>query len=361
MCAQPTHADIWAPSQKARAACFTYFFNTEELEEGEIAFSTDSFNDPKGYVKYAIAQRECCPSTGRLHLQGYAEFRTTLTRGQVLSLLPGAHWSVRRGKAEQCIAYCKKSETRDQVRETKGGPEGPGPWEFGTQSRQGHRSDLDVLAGLVRDGMPDHEIAQVAPGALLRYARNIDRLREACRPPPPIERPMRVTIIWGAPGTGKTHAAFEIDPELFRVPSDDGKWFDGYQGQKTILIDDFQGDWPAIRLRTICDKWQMNVAIKGAFATARWEHVVITSNTHPRTWYPLERPEHRAALMRRITRIIHPTKQYVRDGYESLPDEMAERPFGPTDTTVISTVEKREDNLEVNDLDAVSDLLGEVI
>ena len=52
-----------------------------------------------------------------------------------------------------------------------------------------------------------------------------------------------IKIFWGATGTGKTRKAYQIDPNLYKVPIHEGQttWFDGYEGQETILLDEFYG------------------------------------------------------------------------------------------------------------------------
>ena len=54
-------------------------------------------------------------------------------------------------------------------------------------------------------------------------------------------RAVTTEVLWGDAGVGKTRAAFEYDPNLFTVNTDETFPFDGYNGEKTILIDDFYG------------------------------------------------------------------------------------------------------------------------
>ena len=43
--------------------------------------------------------------------------------------------------------------------------------------------------------------------------------------------------IWGPAGTGKTRSVWLEYPDLY--PKMANKWWDGYQGEETVLIDDF--------------------------------------------------------------------------------------------------------------------------
>lgn len=90
-----------------RAWCFTYF--------GEVKDVPTYFSDVDVNLYKEIGyQQERCPSSGRLHLQGYVLFAEPLRWKQVQTRLhiPGAH-------LEACVAnvrmnrlYCSKAETR---------------------------------------------------------------------------------------------------------------------------------------------------------------------------------------------------------------------------------------------------------
>jgi hypothetical protein len=42
---------------------------------------------------------------------------------------------------------------------------------------------------------------------------------------------------WGAPGLGKSHAVRTSEKDLYLKAQN--KWWDGYTGQKAVLLDDF--------------------------------------------------------------------------------------------------------------------------
>lgn len=41
---------------------------------------------------------------------------------------------------------------------------------------------------------------------------------------------------WGQPGAGKSRKAYEENPGAYRKAQN--KWFDGYRGEKVIILDD---------------------------------------------------------------------------------------------------------------------------
>lgn len=96
-----------------------------------IVFTAFQDEQPKfdaATTGYLVFQRERCPKTGRLHFQGYAEFkRDTRLRGIQAALgTPTAHVELRKGTQAEAIEYCKKEESRAEP-----------PVEFGTPKTEG--------------------------------------------------------------------------------------------------------------------------------------------------------------------------------------------------------------------------------
>lgn len=128
----------------------------------------------------------------------------------------------------------------------------------------------------------------------------MQRLRQYYRP----DRDTAPTIwvFWGKTGTGKTRRVYEFTDleELWVAPSDG--WFDGYDGQKAALFDDFDGSWFKMHeLLKILDRHTIPRKVKGSFIWWCPETIFITSNMHPKDWYPNAHEEHKRALLRRLT------------------------------------------------------------
>ena len=90
----------------------------------------------------------------------------------------------------------------------------------------------------------------------------------------------------------------------YKIEGSEMEWWDGYEGEKTILIDEYDSQVSLPRLLNILDGYQLRLPIKGGFTYARWTKVIITSNIDPREWHPNAKPFHREALMRRLTKVI---------------------------------------------------------
>lgn len=86
---------------------------------------------------------------------------------------------------------------------------------------------------------------------------------------------------YGATGTGKTHFAFEENPDAW-VSSANLNWFDGYDGQETVIFDDFRKEHCSFSwfLRLI-DKYPLRVPIKGGFVDWVPKKIIVTCCRKP--------------------------------------------------------------------------------
>lgn len=132
----------------------------------------ERFDDSR--VEYLIGQLELAPETEHRHAQVFVIYPRRVRWGQVTDDFNGCHVERMVGTVEQCITYCSKPETRI--------PEEDGGWslELGERpvSRQGKRTDLEIIRDLVKDGMEWVDIIDHVPQAM-RYAKEIRAYRLA--------------------------------------------------------------------------------------------------------------------------------------------------------------------------------------
>lgn len=261
---------------------------------------------------YGIWQREEAPGTGRLHWQGYIEFKQKKRRPVVQKHIGDttAHCELRKGTRAQAIAYSSKKESRVDGTTYK---------EYGIRpDGEESASQLQTVAQLVRDGASIRDIAEAEPTAIIRYDRGIKSLissRDALKPMS--YRAIRVLVISGRPGCGKTKWCYNFitdnyDGIAYNKSYCEGtaSWWDGYAGQRCILIDDFEGAAPIEELLHLLGGYGhcRSYATKGGFTTIdNVEVVIFTSNSKPEAWYMFKRnlpATKNEALMRRITHRI---------------------------------------------------------
>lgn len=270
---------------RSRNWCFTKYGDLEN--PAELSIDDDR-------VRYCVWQLEKCPSTGRNHLQGYIEFRNPVRMGGVKRIFGDdtLHLEARRGSRKQAVEYCTKEDSRVQ-----------GPWTIGTEPKQGERRDLHGVAELISSGCTMDEVRTLHPVDYIRYRRGIEALhaRELVERSREF-RMLEVHVYYGEAGTGKTRAAVDGSDDYYILDQGERVWFDGYEGESLLIIDDFYGWIKYGMLLRILDGYQLRLEIKGGFTYALWKRVIITSNKPPEEWYAHGMTP---ALARRITKRVH--------------------------------------------------------
>lgn len=239
-------------------------------------------------ITYGVGQVE---RGSHLHFQFYLSLSKRSVLKTMKKINGSAHWEVARGSPKQNKAYCTKEDTRVS-----------GPWEVGEPIGQGHRSDLDVAGDMIADGTPVRDVADTFRALYIRYNRGFHALERTLKekgdrkfgPEGP-----EVWIFWGPAGTGKSRKAFETWPDAYVKMTAD-KWWDGYEGQDTVIFDDFKGS--SMRLhdfQRVIDRYPTRVEFKGGSITLSATRYVFTSNKHPSEWYSADADPH-GTVMRRV-------------------------------------------------------------
>lgn len=245
-------------------------------------------------MKYMIYQLEQGES-GTPHLQGYISFLTPRNLSQNQKLIPGAHFEIAKGSAEQNKAYCSKEpRLEDTV-------------EYG-EIQQGKRNDLEAVVQTIKSSKrPLADVIEEHPLPFIKYSRGIEKVCNYYLEKNTREfRIIQVEVYWGKTGTGKTRKAVEENSDHFILRNfSKDIWFDGYTGQSVLIIDEFKNWITLTYLLALLDGYQCPLPIKGSLTYAQWTKVIITSNLNTDEWFPNIDEEHKKALERRITNKIH--------------------------------------------------------
>jgi len=172
----------------------------------------------------------------------------------------------------------------------------------------GARRDVQAIYNMVKEGKSDLEIMEKDFNGYARFVRAIQRLRTLL-PPKRSGYPL-VLLLVGTAGCGKTKNCYDQYPDLWEPPIQTGKtdqtWFDGYIGQREVLLDEFEGHLPLNSLLKILDRYLRQVPVKHGFTWFNPEIIMLTANSHPSTWYDFSnRKEKEIALRRRISRVMN--------------------------------------------------------
>lgn len=121
---------------------------------------------------YAVAQVERCPSTGRLHIQGYTEWKSSKRRNEVSKLIAG-NLEFRMGTRDDARDYCRKKvwqgKDKGQVKKL---PE-IGEWR---KAKPQSISPKQRVLHLLRLGFSPEEIMVRDPDGYFTHYRAIDHM-----------------------------------------------------------------------------------------------------------------------------------------------------------------------------------------
>lgn len=253
------------------------YVGTVFAPEGEELRLLDCDSWPD-YVTYVVYQRELAPDTGREHFQLYMELGMKKSIVQLRDDCDGLENSwlkQRRGSQKQALQYCKKEDTRIE-----------GPWEHGVAKAQGARVDLEAVKTDIDNGMSMKRVADEHFHTCARYMgffRQYKRMRDPQR-----DWTMEIYIILGPSGTGKTRFARDSFPNAYWKPH--GKWWDNYDGQDCVVVDEMYGSrFSFTELLNMMDRYPHSIECKGGTLEFTSRTLVFTSNQEPEDWYDPQR------------------------------------------------------------------------
>lgn len=281
---------------KSKYWCFTTN-NYDEKHEDHLQ------SLPCSYIIYGRERGE----QGTPHLQGYIQFAARKSLRQARLLVPGSHLSVARGTPQENKNYCSK--------------EGD-VYERGEMQTSGRRNDLEEIKSQIDSGASNIEIAEQHFSQWCVYRRSFAEYRTLRMPA--ADRDVRVVVIWGPTGTGKSATARAGYPDAYFHSDPTLRWWQGYQGEDTVILDEFAGASACERstLLRVLDRYAYHAPTKGGSVVLRATKIIITSNFPPEAWGY----EQNDAVLRRIHCSLNFTQPLNYSGRDSL-GELLEQLF----------------------------------
>lgn len=280
-------------------------------------------------------QKEKAPTTGTPHLQIYLVTKVNPRNkngfglkwlkenlNSKMDLRPCREFGGPDGGSHQeCIKYVSKEDTRIA-----------GPWKVGAWSdskvdrvkpaQESNAKTLAEVKELIDNGATDAQLWQSHFSIMSRAHKSFNAYRSSLKVNQR-KTTTKVLVMYGPSGTGKSHTAETIGQAnggayWLRKPADGGiDWWDNYNGEPVVIIDEFYGWLPFDTLLRLCDKYPYLVNTKGSFVPFVAKLIIITSNKPPREWYSEEKIDAVmwAAFVRRISgangTVRHMTVKYV--------------------------------------------------
>jgi len=258
-------------------------------------------------MEYLVYQQERCPTTQRLHWQGYVEFKHKVTFKQAIAAMMynvnkgqcKTRIFVRKGTPKQARDYCMDEDTQVQK-----------PKEFGTFKEleamvPGKRRDLDEVADMILNKKAKlEEVVRAHPTAYIKYGRGIEKLMIISMEPR--SEPCRIVVIVGQTGCGKSHWISQNYPNAYYKNNGD-EWWCGYSGQTEAVIEEVEYNRvPALStILKVADKFPVLLSTKGGHVQCKIQRLFITSNTWPENWWP---NRDLSAFYRRVEKFLEVTE-----------------------------------------------------
>lgn len=225
-------------------------------------------------LKWSCGQVEKGKINGTIHLQFGVCFDETHGKRfyTMKKYFPTAYIAQARGSNFDILQYCTKEETRIEE-----------PFQIGNISEMRTRNDISEFYAAIKAGASDYELMENFYGLVAQYGfEKINMQRDVYfnsryRTE---GRNIEITYIYGDAGVGKTswvYKQFGFE-NVFSVPYYGKFMFNGYNGEKVLLLDEFDGQVNIQWLNKILDVYPLKLEIKGGERFACYNKVFIVSN-----------------------------------------------------------------------------------
>lgn len=259
-------------------------------------------------VTYIIWGKEVSPTTGTPHLQGFVYYSSKKSFQQVQKVFNKC-WigpvSVDNG--------CAKYSTKDGDYE-----------EHGTRPLT--RRERTTEGGEATKRKYDDAFADAAAGNFdaipsdlkWKHYNTMKNIFKDNQPNPADLLKHDNYWLYGMKNTGKSFKARQMAREfgnnVFYIKAADDDWWDGYQGEDTVIIDDFDKYHVKMgyHLKIWADKYYFSAPIKGTKIKLRPKRIIVTSNYRIEDiWDDFNTIE---PLKKRFPHFVHMTDIYDDDG-----------------------------------------------
>ena len=242
---------------QSRNWCYTINNPTHEDELAMDALSKT--------CRYMVIGKET-GNSGTLHAQGFVIFHSNMRLNAVSALLPRAHLETTKGSWEQAADYCKKEGDflefgEPPITRKKRGQNEQQRWEDArTNAKKGKLDEIDA-------------------DIYLRYYRTLKEIaKDHMEVPANLEDSGIMLWYYGESGTGKSRKARDENAGAYLKMCN--KWWDGYQGEETVIIEDFDRKHDVLghHLKIWADRYAFLAETKGGAIAIRPKKIIVTSN-----------------------------------------------------------------------------------
>lgn len=225
-------------------------------------------------------------ASGTKHYQGACVLVTKKRISTMKTWLPRAHWEHMKGEPSDSLAYCSKEDKSPVTH-------GVIPLPKGAAGGFATKDIYSSALALAKEGKLDEIPANLR---VLHY-RTWSLIKKEHMVFPDDLDGLAGVWYYGPAGAGKSRQARVDFPSSYLKMAN--KWWDGYQDEETVLIDDLDKKHDVLghHLKIWGDRYAFLAETKGGATAIRPKKIVITSQYHPNDIWADE--ETRAAILRR--------------------------------------------------------------
>jgi len=263
---------------------FTIFWT--EACEYDNALETLAAWEPD--VTRLQACKELCPESKREHLQCKVTWRKGKRWASMKKLIEPHHFET---SVSTCFAYTAKLSSELVISIDTRAP--------------GARNELTSMKAMIDEGAKTEELWHQHFGSMARYHGAMSKYRSYMDKQR--ERPkLEVEWIYGPSGSNKSTIAECENPGAYwlGIGATGTLWWDGYDGEDTIVIDDFRPPMCSYSelLKMLNSRGRYRIEWKGGSGWLTAKKIVFTSIRHPQSMFVCSEDEPWAQMDRRITR-----------------------------------------------------------
>lgn len=190
--------------------------------------------------------------------------------------VPEVHLEVEIASDTANINYCSKSGNDIYVLDTSRG--------------QGHRTDLEAVADMLKEKKTIKEIAEDQTTSFIKYYKGIERTNEIINPAEYKPKPF-VSSLFDIQEQERVMMRYGKDESTiytYSAGNGSNNWWNGYNPvqHSTVIINDISGSYFTIsKLKTLLDVYKINVEVKGGTLPFIPNNIIVTANQGVQHWY----------------------------------------------------------------------------
>lgn len=240
--------------ERSRAYIFTLNNYTEEEVEETKALECE-------YLVFGYEVGD----EGTPHLQGYIRFKNATAFSTMKKMMPRAHLEAAL-TTDFAIAYCQKDGDIFEK-----GKRPSSPREAGAMEKKRYKRAWESAKEGRFDDIPED--------IKIRHYNTLKKIRSDHQPAPTTINELDFYWFWGPSGSGKSKKARDENPGAYIKMLN--KWWEGYQGEDTVIIEEWCPDMEdkmAHLIKTWADHYPFRAEIKGSSVMIRPKKIIVTSN-----------------------------------------------------------------------------------